>query len=236
MAKAWEENNLELARTLEKNRNVVGIMIADVSGKMTTDHSIAFYLDAVFRTIVALNLRYLGEVKADSIELINTIIYNLLNGEHLPVRKYVTMLYGEFSGNGTIRYIPAGHPVPEVFSRRDNRIVELDDNCTHSSTPLGMQPSEYVADLRHFDPVGRTKKKSVVNTITLKGIGDIAVLYSDGLSETSDGRNFVKDKLESVLQNAQDESARGIYDAIKHARHKYAPIEDDMTIAVVKKL
>jgi len=234
---AWQENRTEFARKLEKNRNVVGILIADVSGKKTTDHSIALYLDALFRMTVAYNLKYDAEVTVEGIELMNTMVYNLLNVSYLPEKKFVSMLIGEFSGSGRFRYIIAGHPVPKIYSREFDGIANYDNGYIHSSTPLGMQPSKYVADVKHFEPIGNRKERYTVNEVNLLGKGDIMVLYTDGLSEQRGGElNFVRDKLEDVLREAKDESAKGIYTAIRVALQKYSPPDDDVTIAVVKKV
>jgi serine phosphatase RsbU (regulator of sigma subunit) len=233
---AREQGKDRLVDTLVKNLYKIGILIADVSGHMITDHVTVNYLDAAFRTGVAYELKHNGEITGELFEYLNTIFYNRLTPEYLRSKPFITLMYGEIASNGRFRYLSAGHPPPIIFSREFDRIMQLSDDDTKSSTPLGMLPSKYSAYIEQFGSISRTKEKYSANEINLLGKGDIMILYTDGLSEQNEGQlNFVESRLEQVLREVKDENARTIYTAIKKELHKYYPPDDDLAMAVIKK-
>lgn len=230
---AYEEDRDAFAKTLEKNLDRFGIMVADVSGHMLTDNTLVNYLQGAFKTGIAYELKLNGEVTPALFELLNTIFYNRMRPD-MRRRPYITLIYGEVHNDGRFRYISAGHPPPLVFSNERDRIEAIDGERTKGSTPLGVFPSRYHVDLDHFEPSPLQKDTFDVNEIHLLGAGDIMLLYTDGLTEHADGR-FRDERLEPLLREAKKGSAKEIYDAIVEEYVSFAPSEDDLTVAVVKK-
>jgi serine phosphatase RsbU (regulator of sigma subunit) len=232
---AKESGNEELAKNLKKNYNSFGIIVADISGHMVTDNVLVNYLHGAFKTGIAYELKYRGEITTAMFEHLNTQYYNHIKSDFLASKPFATFVYGEVHNDGRFRFISAGHPAPLVFSSEFNRIVKLDGSCTKASTPLGVIPSKYHIDSENFEPT-ITKDIYSVNEINLLGRGDILLLYTDGLAEQKNGElNFCDEKLEHVLREAKNESSKNIYKSIIENLHLFSPIEDDLTIAVIKK-
>ena len=100
-----------------------------------------------------------------------------------------------------------------------------------------MFPSEEDIDSsKHFGPL-RTKPAYTVNQVSLMGRGDILLLHTDGLSELEreDGAQFFPTVLEETLRRNENESAKGIYQAIVDSARSFAPPADDMTVVVIKR-
>src|SRR3989338_2358652 len=198
---AYDSGNSQLAKTLEKNFDRFGIMVADVSGHMMTDNVLANYLQGAFRTGVEYEVKFLGEVTPGLFEFLNNVFYYRVRPD-MKNRPYVTLIYGEVHNDRRFRYLSAGHPPPIVFSAERGTIETLDGRLTKGSTPLGLFPSRYHADTAHFEPAIIEKDRYDVNEIQLLGQGDIMLLYTDGLTEHEDGR-FKDERLEAVLREAK---------------------------------
>ena len=93
------------------------------------------------------------------------------------------MIYGELSEDDTFKFISAAHPMPIVFSRTRNRIVEISQEFFTNYPPIGTLPSQDDMDRSTTTSVLGYKQMYRVNTWTLMGSGDILALYTDGLSE-----------------------------------------------------
>ncbi|MCX6816235.1 MAG: SpoIIE family protein phosphatase [Candidatus Aenigmarchaeota archaeon] len=172
---AREAKNYILADTLAKNLDRFGILVADSSGHMISDSVNTSYLHAAFRTGVAYELKYKGEITAELFELLNTNFYNRMTPEFLRKKPFITLIYGEVSNSGKFRFLSAGHPAPIVFS-------------------------------------------------------------NDGLSEQQGGElNFCDSRLEDVFRETKNETAKNIYRSIMKELQAFSPIEDDVTLAVIKK-
>ena len=260
---AEKAGNELLAANLADNLDRFGILVADAAGHRIGDSVTANFLHGAFKTGVAYELarcmtcgcclevcpqvnpasRFIGpaarhgKVTAALFEMLNTIFHNRMTPEFLESKPFVTLIYGEVLNDGRFRFLSAGHPPPVVFSQEFNRIVTLGDERTRSSTPLGIFPSKYHVDIESFDPVALTKERYTVNEINLLGEGDIMLLYTDGLLEHHNGTAlFVDTRLETVLREAKSGTAREIYDSLRTAMHAFAPLSDDVTIAVIKKI
>ena len=234
---AERAGNELLAATLADNLDRFGILVADAAGHRIGDSVTANFLHGAFKTGVAYELARHGKVTAGLFEMLNTIFYNRMTPEFLESKPYVTLIYGEVLHEGRFRFLSAGHPPPIVFSQEFNRIVALSHERTRSSTPLGILPSEYHVDIESFAPVAITKERYTVNEINLLGDGDIMLLYTDGLLEHHDGTAlFTETRLEPVLRQAKSGTAREIYESLRNAMHAFAPLSDDVTIAVIKKV
>jgi len=238
IVEAQEVGNATLAATLERNLDSFGILVADASGHMITDNTTINYLHGAFKIGVAYELKYNGQVTAALFEILNTRFYDRMRPDYLSSKPYLTLIYGEVYNDGRFRFLSAGHPPPLVFSHEWDKIVTLGSDRTKGSTPLGIFPSAYNVDVEHFEPPPITKDKYDINEIRLLGRGDIMILYTDGLTEHNRGDgnyDFRDTRLEQLLREAKNSSAREIYDAIKREYFAWGPQEDDLTIAVVKK-
>lgn len=230
-----------LAKNLRKNLDSFGIAVIDVAGHKITDNLIAVMLGAKLEIGFGYELTYNGEVTRGLFERTNTDLHHYINhaadGHPVAVLPYATLIYGEVHNDGRFRYLSAGHPSPLVFSRESGTIQRLDDDRTRTSTALGVIPSKYHVNGRHFRlPPAKTKHKYPVNEIHLLGKGDIMLLYTDGLTEMDDGKfNFCDTGLEKVLRETRDGTAREVYDAIMAGVKSSAELTDDLTLAVIKK-
>jgi hypothetical protein len=247
IAKAKAAGDDTRATQLKKLFNRFGILIADAAGHRIGDSLTANFLHGAFKTGVAYELARHGEITASLFEMLNTIFYNRMQeqGEQVgppyimtpDVPPYLTLIYGEVRNDGRFRYLSAGHPPPIVFSQKYDRIVTIYADRTRASTPLGIFPSDYHVDIEHFGTAAITKKRYSVNEINLLGAGDIMLLYTDALTEHESGDTLFHDaRFEQVLRENKNGSARQIYEAIVGAMRSFAPLADDLTIAVIKKM
>jgi serine phosphatase RsbU (regulator of sigma subunit) len=125
-----------------------------------------------------------------------------------------------------------------VFSAEYDRFVSICPDRLGSFSPLGLFPSEDDVDAtRILRPIGY-KPRYTVNEVNLLGDGDILILHTDGLDEHTrdDGGVFVPDKLEAVVRESKHRSAHEIYEAVRKRALAVAPLEDDMTVVIIKKV
>jgi serine phosphatase RsbU (regulator of sigma subunit) len=230
---AKANGQVEVAAKLASNRDRLGILVADVSGHKTTDALAAAMLHQAFLTGVLYELDRYGEVTTTLFENLNTRFYRSLSFE-----KYITLIYGEISEAGRFRFLSAGSPPPFVFSAEYDRFVSICPDRLVSFSPLGLCPSEDDVDAtRILRPIGY-KRRYTVNEVNLLGDGDILILHTDGLDEHTrdDGGVFVPDKLEAVVRESKHRSAHQIYEAVRERALAFAPLEDDMTVVIIKKV
>jgi len=229
---ACDTGATDVAAKLAENRGRLGILVADVSGHQITDALAAAMLHQSFLTGVLYELDRFGEITTKLFENLNARFYNSFSFE-----KYITLVYGEISGAGMFRFLSAGGPPPLVFSAEYDRFVTLSPERLVSFTPLGLFPSDDDVDRsKVLGPLGY-KPRYTVNEVNLLGIGDILLLYTDGLAEHSrqDGRTFSPEGLQETLRATKHLSAQGIQKAVCESALQYAPLEDDMTVVVIKK-
>ncbi|MGB6001137.1 MAG: PP2C family protein-serine/threonine phosphatase [Thermoanaerobaculia bacterium] len=229
---AENEGKDDVAERLRESRRRVGILVADVSGHQVTDALIAAMLHQAFLLGAYYELDRFGEITTGLFEHLNTRFFNSLS-----FKKYITLIYGEVSSTGMFRFLSAGGPPPLVFSAEYDRFVTLSSDRLVSFTPLGIMPSEDDVDIaKNMGPIGY-KPRYTVNEVNLLGAGDILVLYTDGLSEHALGeeRPFVPDELEATIRSNKHRSAQDIYEALSDRVQSFAPIEDDMTVVIIKK-
>jgi serine phosphatase RsbU (regulator of sigma subunit) len=68
------------------------------------------------------------------------------------------------------------------------------------------------------------------------GVGDILLLYTDGLLEhTRNNEGFFPKHLEQVLRELKHDSAKTIFEAIKMDALDFATPSDDISIVVIKR-
>ena len=141
----------------------------------------------------------------------------VINGSFLSSR-FISLVYGELEENGTFVYVNAGHNVP--FLIKGSEIQSL----TVGGTILGP-----VADM--------TFKRG----FAFLDVGDILVLYTDGLVEREDpkGEPFGDGRLIELVKRERQEKASTIIERLFMEVYKYGANEkwrDDATAIIVKRL
>ncbi len=139
--------------------------------------------------------------------------------ENSPPNKYLTLFYGELDPQtGALAYSNGGHNAP-MLVRNTAEVERLDKG----GLPIGMmQGVKYQQGSVEFN------------------VGDVLVIYSDGITESVNERDeeFDEDRLIEVLKNSLNRSASGIRDRIDEALSRFvgtaAPV-DDMTLMIIKR-
>jgi len=139
--------------------------------------------------------------------------------ENSPSNKFLTLFYGDLDPDtGTLAYSNGGHNAP-MFVRRSGEVERLDKG----GLPIGMmQGVAYQEASVAFE------------------VGDVLVIYSDGITESINEREeeFDEERLIEVVKNNLGRSASGVRDRIDEALSRFvgttAPV-DDMTLMIIKR-
>lgn len=231
ISRARQKGQETVASNLEKCRRMAGIALADVSGHQITDALLSLMLHQSFLLGSIYELENRGEISTRLFENINTRFY-----KSSLVNKFVTMIYGEISEDGRFRFISAAQPIPVVFSRKFDKIVDIHPESLQTFPPIGTMPSYEDIDRNTTHTVLGFKEKYTLNEINLMGNGDILLLYTDGLSELNDGKDdYFPKSLENLLRRHKDSSARQIAEALKVDLLSFAVPHDDVSYVVIKK-
>jgi len=147
-----------------------------------------------------------------TVERLNRIIH-----ESRLTSKFVSLFYGELELSGNFIYVNAGHNPPVLV--REREVVLL------RQTGMVLGPSRDAAYSRGF--------------VTLE-IGDVLVLYTDGIVEATDASDeeFGIDRLKRVIADARGENAEAILAAIVRQVAKFtrgAVAQDDRTVLVIRR-
>jgi serine phosphatase RsbU (regulator of sigma subunit) len=230
---AEREGNAAVAAKLRETSSKVGILLADAAGHSITDAFLTAMLHQAFLIGASYELMLYGEVTLNLFEKINTRFYRSSS-----IDKYITMIYGEIDRTGEFRFISAAHPLPVVFSSEFDRIVELDRDRMVTFLPIGTLPSEKDLDSRKYSTARGYKPGYATNQIDIMGTGDILILFTDGFTEADSGeRNYVTERLESVLRRVKGLDARSIFDRVKDDYLEFVPApDDDVTFVIIKKV
>ena len=230
--KALANDQQEIARQLNRCRDQVGILLADSAGHDMTDALLTAMLHQAFLTGVLYELETEGHVTAKLFEVLNTRF-----SQSSSVSKFLTMIYGEISEEGTFRFISAGHPRPLIFSAEFDRLVDIDPERMNNVLPIGVFPSEGDIDADDCDPPVRHQKRFSVNEVSLMGTGDILLLQTDGLYEHANGDQlFAPRHLEESIRRVKDRSPHEIVAALYQDMVSFAPPKDDTSLVVIKKV
>ena len=229
---AQEAGKETVRKRLQLTSRKAGILLADVSGHSITDAALAGRLHEAFSACVLYELDLYGTVTERLFETLNINFYNSTSAE-----KFITMIYGEVSEDGTFQFLSAAHPSPVVFSNEFNKIVDISPDRFAVFPPLGTHPPEYHVDHKRIrSNVLGYKKKYKVNEINLMGSGDIMVIFTDGLSEYF---NELEEPffagMEELLKTVKHLSAAEIGGAIRKAVHAFGKPSDDVSYVIVKK-
>jgi len=219
------------ATRLRDLRNRIGVLVADASGHCTTDALLAAMLHQAFLTGVLYELETNGHVTAKLFEILNTRFHR-----SSAVTKFLTMIYGEITEDGTFRFISAGHPKPMIFSSEFDCFVNIDPSRLTTTFPVGMFPAETDVDERLDSEPLVYKKKYTVNEVNLMAPGDILLLYTDGLSEHAEGEHlYAPQHLEEAIRRAKHLSPNEIVAAIREDAGRFSTPQDDTSLVVIKK-
>lgn len=213
---------------LELNKTRAGILIADASGHGITDGLVVAQLHQAFLIGASYELDQFGEITGNLFEKINTRFY-----DSSSTSDFITMLYGEISEEGIIRFLSAAHPLPLLFCGDHNRLVPPDEYNISVSQPIGFIPSKHAIDIKkNYNSVG-FKDKYEINELKLPCKSGIFILYTDGLSEHF-GDSF-KGELENILKESKNLSSKTIFNRIEKRIYDLKDPEDDISYVVVKK-
>lgn len=228
---AANEGRRGVADNLRRCQRMAGIALVDVSGHQITDAMLAGMLHQAFLLGAIYELDQFGTITEKLFENLNTRIYNSSS-----LSKFMTMIYGEVSEDETFRFLSAAHPMPIVFSSAQNRIMDISEDLFVNFPPIGTLPSRHDIDGEAVQSVLGFKDRYEINEWTLKGSGDILLLYTDGLTDHQRcDEEYFPSRLESVLRSQKALSARGILAAIKDDLLNFAKPIDDISLVVIKR-
>jgi len=217
-----------ISRSLRRLRHRAGVLVADASGHRVTDALVAAMLHQAFLLGVSYELDLFGEVTTHLFENLNTRFH-----QTTAVNKFFTMIYGEISKEGKLRFVSAGHPPPSVFSREFGRFMNISEDRLVALPPVGLQPSVVDTDRRRHAALHLYTRRYEVNEINLLAAGDVLLLHTDGLSEHADAAFFPR-RVEELLARSAHASAAEICERLREAIVAEAPTTDDITVVVLK--
>lgn len=143
---------------------------------------------------------------------------NRVINESFLSSRFISLVYGELEQNGTFVYVNAGHNPPLLV--KESEVQKL----TVGGTILG--------------PVADTTFR---RGFAFMDVGDILVLYTDGLIEREDtqGKPYGDDRLIEFIRRERIEKASTIVERLFTDVYKYGSSEkwrDDATIVIVKRV
>jgi serine phosphatase RsbU (regulator of sigma subunit) len=229
IAQARALGRQEVAGNLAECRRRAGIVLADVSGHRATDAMLAAMLHQAFLLGAIYELDLYGEITKHLFENLNTRFF-----ASSSVNKFITMIYGEIVEDARFRFISAAHPPPVVFSRLNDRFMEVSREHYATCPPLGTMPSKSTIDRGATESVLGFKDDYHLNEWSLMGSGDILLLYTDGLLEHArGGEHYFPGRLERRVRELRDRRAREMVEAIREDLLSFtAPVDDISLIAI----
>ena len=195
-----------------------GMLIADVAGKGT---SAALYMAELKGIVLSLSQSHSSPRRL-------LIDANRIISRHLDSRSFITMTYGVVDVHAsTLTYARAGHcpliHLPGPMRSRGSRVI---------LTPDGMVLGMDIEDGRLFE--------RLLEEATLPlGLGDVFVLYTDGVTEAMnpEGEFFGEDRLSALAQRYASGSFADLREEVLSALTLFAaPSEqqDDITMLVLQ--
>jgi serine phosphatase RsbU (regulator of sigma subunit) len=227
---AEERQQLDVVANLKRCQRMAGIALVDVSGHHVTDAFMAAMLHQAFLLGAIYELDLFGHVTRRLFENLNTRFY-----QSSAANKFVSLIYGEISEDARFRFISAAHPLPTVFSRQEDRFMEVGQELQVTFPPLGMMPSLDIDRNQMSSPLGFTESYAM-NDWVLMGEGDILLLHTDGLAEHQRGDEpYFPAHLEKTFRASKDRSAADIFEAIREDLTAFASPTDDVSLVVIKR-
>ena len=230
--RAQAAGEAEAERHLADCKRKAGIAIADVAGHRITDGLLALMLHQSFLLGAMYELDGFGRITTRLFENLNNRFFR-----SSAVGRYLSLLYGEISDQGTFRFFSAGSPAPVVFSREYDQIVDIASESLFTFPPIGLIPSLKDIDRRTVSSPLPPKPGYQLNEISLMAHGDILLLFTDGLAEHSDGQeDYFPSHLEDRLREFKDQTASEIYEGILEDLVSFGSPADDVSCIVIKRL
>jgi len=232
IAEARAGGRPEVAANLMGCFRTAGFALVDVSGHRVTDALLAAMFHQAFLLGSIYELDMFGAVTERLFENLNTRFYNSSS-----VNKFLTMLYAEITEDARFRFLSAAHPVPLVFSHREDRFMEVAEELCATSSPVGTMPSRNVIDQTTTKSLLGFKGQYEWNEWKLMGRGDILLLFTDGLLEHGSGElAYVPGRLECIVREAKDGSASELVGAIRDDLLSFAEPSDDISLIAIKRV
>ena len=192
------------------SKNIIALVIADVSGKGITA---AFYMSMVKATLSSISRHETSP--AIAMKKTNHIV-----SENNMKSMFVTtfLMFYEID-SGKITYANAGHHDTVVFDVKDNKIRTF-GQCKNIS--MGILP--------HISFAKKTDKLE---------IGDTLILYTDGATEAVNSKDemFGEEKLFEIISDNIEKPVEKLSDCISDSVRKYEEGElfDDLTLLVFRR-
>lgn len=230
MTRARKEGRSEVLANLERCQKMAGIAVIDVAGHRMTDALLAAMLHQAFLLGAIYELDRFGQITKRLFENLNTRFYQS-SGAH----KFISLVYGEISEDARFRFLSAGMPFPAVFSKHNDRFMEVGLDLSVSFPPVGMMPSWDVIDRNTTTSILGFKDHYEMNEWWLMGAGDILLLHTDGLVDHGKQDDpYFPTHLEQKLRAVKHLGAREIFEAVKADLLAFAAPSDDISIVVIK--
>ena len=194
----------------------LGVLVADVSGKGTSD---AFYMAELKDLVLSLSQIY--ESPKQLLIEVNRII-----AESIDSSSFITMMYAVIDlEKRTLTYARAGH----------TPLIYVSENGGVSSARV-LTPSGLVVGLDGFQR--QFEELLEEDSLTIQE-GDLAVLFTDGITEAmnEDDDLFGEDRLRQLIEENRDLSVDKLRTQILDSIEAFvgsADQHDDMTIVVLK--
>ena len=207
------------------NNILNGLSIFDVSG-----HGLSASLVTMLSKNIISGVFQKGFRNRESASRILSEINTLIIKEKGDIQNYMTGLLCRFDEDENEGFCRAelgnaGHPYPLKFSAEDNEIYELKGNDGKA----------------HYGAIGMTgiQVSFAQSNFTMKD-GDILVLFTDGISESTNSKQEqfgTKEIMQAVKQNCKKSSTE-ILSIIKEQLIEFtrnSKIDDDITVIIAKR-
>lgn len=202
---------------LELGRGKVGLVIGDVSGKGTAAALLMANLQAHLRSICSSYsfrpyVPFALDQPARFLQAVNRLFY-----ESTPDNAYTSLFFGEYDDESRrLRYANCGHP-SALLLRHQGDLERLDS----TSALIGLSNSWSCG-------VGEL----------LLGAGDVLVLYTDGVSESTNdaGEEFGEARLRGVLGRDRDLPLEALLSSLTTEVQQFSGTkqQDDTTLIVAR--
>src|SRR3989442_2300056 len=249
---ARSSEQVRVAEDLHELYTTAGVLLVDAQGHGIISAKIASTVHDTFHALMLSELDRYGKTTLELFENINLRLAQSVTArnalgisEEENAREIATMLYGEVHPRGHFRFVNFGHPPPLVFSAEYGKFMKMDKGHMVQFLALGLQiPADHPDRNKYYSMKLRQRQlnSSDIAEITLMSPGDMLVLYTDGVYDSSDEQ--VREQLEAVLREHYRQPARDICNALldyavkqdDHLRQNGdESLIDDKTVFIIKR-
>ena len=193
---------------LDLGPGLVGLVVADVSGKGVPAAIVMAHVSATIRSLA----HQMRDELAGVVRTLNALLLETTTSQH-----YVTALLAVYDQERRVlRLVNCGHP-PPLLRRGDGSMAWLD-----STAPV----------------LGLLETVDVQEVTLAFDAGSTLVVYSDGLTETQDasGAEFGTERIASLVSERSTDDAEAVLSGLLEARRAFASgvQHDDVTILVAQ--